>query len=271
MAGLTDEGRRIHATLDRDDRALILRRSTHPGWLSNAYLVIDAGGRDALMIDSGAPLFPLLELLEKHGARLRAILTTHRHPDHVAGHPEIVRRTGAGIYALEIEAEHVRGAEGLGDGEELRCGTIRVRAVHLPGHTAGHAGYFVEEVGLFCGDSVFAGSLGTITPNSAGDFVFARRAIENRILSLPDETTLHPGHAGPTTVGRERTTNSFIRVMTGIDPEGSARCVARGRPARLIVLARDYDGGTKAWVRFDDDGSESILPGSRVEVDTSAA
>ncbi|HYS77776.1 MAG TPA: hypothetical protein VEO94_02985, partial [Candidatus Dormibacteraeota bacterium] len=58
----------------------------------------------------------------------------------------------------------------------------------------------------------------------------------------------------------------FIRVLTGRDVEGDGRCTALGRPGRLVVLARDYDGGTKAWVRFDDEGADALVPGSRVEV-----
>ncbi len=101
-------------------------------------------------------------------------------------------------------------------------------------------------------------------PASSG-FADARRAVE-RILELPDDTTIYPGHAGATTVGREKAESPLVRVMIGADPEGDRRCTALGRPGRLIALADDYDGGTKGWVRFDDDGSEAIVPGSRLEI-----
>jgi hydroxyacylglutathione hydrolase len=236
-----------------------------PGWLSNAYLVAGREGGTAVAVDSGAPLQPLFAAIEHHRLKLAAILTTHRHIDHVQGHADLARRTGAPIYALRPETPHVPAALALEPEEERSWGGLRVRAVPLPGHTAGHSGYLIDGAGLFTGDCLFAGSLGgTVAPGASG-FEDARRAV-HRILSLPDGTPIYPGHADPTTVGAERAANPFIRVMTGLDAEGDGRCVALGRRARLIVLARDYDGGTKAWVRFDDDGKDDLVPGSRVKV-----
>ena len=83
-------------------------------------------------------------------------------------------------------------------------------------------------------------------------------------LELPPDTVIYPGHADPTSVGREWESNAFIRVWRGLDGEGSEPCVALGAPATLVLLGEDYDGGTKAWVRWED-GSDDIVPGSRVE------
>ncbi|MFQ5876657.1 MAG: MBL fold metallo-hydrolase [Acidobacteriota bacterium] len=243
---------------------MILERSMDPAWLSNAYLVADREGGTAVIVDSGAPLEPILRALETRRLALAAILSTHRHVDHIGGNEALVRRTGAPVFALRPEVPHVPGARPLEDGEVRAWGDLRVEVVALPGHTAGQAGYLVEGVGLFTGDCLFAGSLGgTVGPASTG-FERARRAVLERILSLPDRTPIHPGHMRATTVGRERAGNPFIRVMIGLDPEGAGRCTAMGRPARLIVHARDYDGGTKAWVRFDEDGRDALVPGSRV-------
>jgi hydroxyacylglutathione hydrolase len=233
-----------------------------PRWLSNAYLVGDREGGSAVVVDSGAPIAPLLDGLRAHRLSLAAILTTHRHIDHVQGHAELAERTGAAIYALAPEAPHVAGARPLEFEEERSWGGLRVRAVPLLGHTSGHAGYFIEGIGLFTGDCLFAGSLGGTVGPGHGVFEDARRAVE-RILSFPEETPIHPGHSGSTHVGVERERNPFIRVMLGREPEGRGRCRALGRAARLVVLARDYDGGTKAWVRFDD-GQDALVPGSRV-------
>jgi hydroxyacylglutathione hydrolase len=235
----------------------------HPGWLSNAYLVGDEEGGTAVVIDSGAPLEPLFAGIERHRLRLAAILTTHRHVDHVLGSTELARRTGAIIHALRSEMPHVAGARPLEPDEERSWGHLGVRTVPLPGHTEGHTGYFIQGVGLFTGDCLFAGSLGgTVGPGASG-FEDARRSVF-RILSLDSETPVHPGHAGGSTVGAERAANPFIRVITGVDAEQDRPCVAMGRPARLIVLARDYDGGTKTWIRFADDGTDALVPGSRV-------
>jgi len=244
---------------------VILERSMDDGWLSNAYLVGDADGGTAIVVDSGAPLEPLFRALEKHRLTLAAVLCTHRHFDHVGGNTDLARRTGAAIHALRAETPFIPDARPLEADEERDWGGLRVRVVPLPGHTAGQCGYLVRGVGLFTGDCLFRGSLGgTVGPASTG-FADARAAVD-RILALPDETPVHPGHTDPTTVGHERRENPFIRVMLGIDPEGDGRCRAGGRPARLIVHARDYDGGTKAWVRFDDDGRDALVPGSRVQI-----
>ena len=241
---------------------MILERSLDPGWLSNAYLVADRDGGTAVIVDSGAPLRPLFQAIERHRLNVAAILTTHRHLDHIQGHAELRRRTGAPVYALAPETPHVPSALALDPEGESSWGGLTVRVVPLPGHTAGHAGYLLEDVGLFTGDCLFAGSLGGTVGAGASGFEDARRAVF-WILSLPDGTRSHPGHAGPTSVGSERAGNPFIRVLTGRDAEGDGRCTALGRPARLVVLARDYDGGTKAWVRFDD-GTDALVPGSRV-------
>jgi hypothetical protein len=85
------------------------------------------------------------------------------------------------------------------------------------------------------------------------------------LLALPPATVIHPGHTEPTTVADELEHNPFVRIWRGVDPEGEAECLALGEPAQLILLADDYDGGHKAWVRWPD-GRDDIVPGSRVEV-----
>lgn len=244
---------------------MILVRSSDPGYLSNAYVVGDREGGTAVAVDSGAPIPPLLEALEKSRLTLAAVLCTHRHGDHVSGNQELVRKTGATIFASRVECPHVPGAVPIEEGRDHGFGSLVVRPLPLPGHTAGQMGYEIAGVGLFTGDCLFRGSLGgTIAPGSSG-FDDAQAAVF-RILALPDATVLHPGHGPATTVGEERATNPFIRAMLGEGTPGSGRCTALGRPAELLVLARDYDGGTKAWVRFDDDGTDALVPGSRVIV-----
>ena len=91
-----------------------------------------------------------------------------------------------------------------------------------------------------------------------------RDSIMGTLMELPGETIIYPGHAAASTVGEEWESNRFIRVWRGLDPEGSEPCTALGEPATLVLLAEDYDGGTKAWVRWSD-GSDDIVPGSRVQ------
>ena len=86
----------------------------------------------------------------------------------------------------------------------------------------------------------------------------------DRLMALPPETAIHPGHTDPTTVADEWEGNAFIRVWRGLDPEGDEPCTALGEPATLVLLGDDYDGGHKAWVRWPD-GADDIVPGSQVQ------
>ncbi len=83
------------------------------------------------------------------------------------------------------------------------------------------------------------------------------------LLTLPPQTDIYPGHTAATTVADELEGNPFVRIWSGLDPEGSEPCTAFGKPATLVLLADDYDGGHKAWVRWPD-GSDDIVPGSQV-------
>ena len=86
----------------------------------------------------------------------------------------------------------------------------------------------------------------------------------DKLLTLPAQTRIHPGHTDPTTVADELEHNRFVRIWRGLDPEGTDSFIALGKPATLILLGDDYDGGYKAWIRWPD-GSDDIVPGSRVE------
>ena len=84
-------------------------------------------------------------------------------------------------------------------------------------------------------------------------------------MQLQRDTVVHPGHTDPTTIGEEWEHNPFIRVWRGADGEDGRRCTAFGQPATLLLRAEDYDGGTKCWVRFADNGKLDVVPGSQVK------
>lgn len=242
-------------------------RSEDPRWLSNAYLVSDGPGGSAVVIDTGAPIAPLIEEVGKLGVRVAMIFNTHFHGDHTAENRALSKRFGAPVAAHRVEMPHIATATvALEDGQRLDVGGLEIEVLHIPGHTAGQAAFLVNGEELFTGDTLFRRSVGgTMAPGSSG-FDDLKRSLLDRLLRLPDRVTVRPGHTLPTTIGEERRENPFLRVMRGEDPQGARRCLAFRRPARLIVHATDYDGGTKGWVRFDDDGAQATVPGSRVEV-----
>jgi hydroxyacylglutathione hydrolase len=186
------------------------------------------------------------------------------------------------------------GAERIGSvqaGETLRFGTLEVCPLNTPGHTAGMLSFLVGDRSgpeprrspskrssssaapggfsggqavVFTGDTLFKNSVGGVKAPGHTTYTDLRDSIMGTLMELPPETVIYPGHSAPTSVAQEWDSNSFIRVWRGLDPEGAEPCVALGQPATLVLLGQDYDGGTKAWVRWQD-GADDIVPGSRVE------
>lgn len=257
---------------------MILERWMHDGWLSNTYLVADRQGGEAVIVDTGAEPEPVIERARNLNLRVRWILNTHHHHDHSAANEQLRRALDAPVAAHAAEAQWLPGLDGmLEEGEELEFGALTIRVLHIPGHTAGQIALWIESEGaagpsevepghVFTGDTLFRRSIGGNVAPGHTTFDDLRRSIMDRLMSLPKDTVVHPGHTVPTTIGEEWESNPFIRVMRGVDPEGNDRCRASGRPARLVVHARDYDDGMKAWVRFDD-GIDAVVPGSVVMVD----
>ena len=106
---------------------------------------------------------------------------------------------------------------------------------------------------MFTADVLFKGTVGgTFAPGNTG--YADHKASVLRLIDLPPETVVHPGHTLPTTIGEEREHNPFVRIWRGVDPEGDERVSVWDREATLVLWAPDYDGTNKAWVRFHDDG-----------------
>jgi glyoxylase-like metal-dependent hydrolase (beta-lactamase superfamily II) len=256
---------------------VIVERSTHPQFVSNTFLVADGEGGPAFFVDAGGPVAPLIEVADRLGLAPTHILLTHHHFDHVSDVP-LLRERWPGLEVLisarERELLGESGAEvattgSIEAGQEHRFGTLAVKALHTPGHTAGMLSLLVtpdtESHGaVFTGDTLFKDSVGGVKAPGHTTYADLRDSIMGTLMELPGETVIHPGHADDTTVAREWESNAFIRVWRGLDPEGAEPCTALGEPATLILLGADYDGGTKAWIRWPD-GSDDIVPGSNVE------
>ena len=150
------------------------------------------------------------------------------------------------------------------DGEVLTFGDdLRVEVLYTPGHSAGQVSLLVNGSDLFSADVLFKGTVGgNFAPGNTG-YADQRASVE-RLLALPPETVIHPGHTLPTTVEDELEHNPFVRIWRGADPEGDEAVTVWDRPATLILWADDYDGTNKAWVHFTDDGTDGITGGSQV-------
>ena len=237
----------------------------HDDWLSNAYLVGDRPGGTGVVIDSGGPSAPLLEAIERHDLSVGHLLLTHHHADHVAENDVYKERFGVEILAHPVEAEELMDVDRtIEPGEELSIGDLKIEAIHTPGHTAGMLNFMVDGSDIFTGDTLFKGSVGGVKAPGSTSFADIKHSIMEVLLALPDETTVHPGHTDPTTIGAEREENAFVRVWRGEDSESDERCTVWEQPATLVLMAPDYDGGHKAWVRWDESGEDDIVPGSQI-------
>ncbi len=246
---------------------MIVERTENPMWLSNAYLVADPDRCTGVLIDGNDDLGPLLERAERDGIEITHVLVTHPHGDHVAGlaearaklgNPPVVAHAECAT-ELDDEVEIV-----LADGEKLDAGGLEVEAIYTPGHAAGHLAFLINETDVFTADVLFKGTVGgTMAPGASG---FADlKASVMRLMELPPNTTVHPGHKEPTTIAAEWEGNPFVRIWRGLDSTGEEAVTVWGRPATLKLWAPDYDGGNKAWIVFGDSGEDAIVGGSQVE------
>jgi len=181
--------------------------TSYSGMLVNAYLVWDPAAKNAAAFDTGADSAGMVKLATKENLSVKMILLTHAHPDHVADLPRLREETGAEVFAPEREP--VPGAEKIEEGKHFRLGKIDIEARLTWGHSPGGITFVCTGLArpvAIVGDSMFAGSMG-------GGSVSYKDAVRNnleKILTLPDETIICPGHGPMTSVGEEKQHNPFF-------------------------------------------------------------
>jgi len=205
----------------------------------NCSVVGDPETREAIVIDPGDEVERILEIIARHNLKISAILNTHAHIDHVGGLQKMHQATGAPVLMHSEDLELYRRlpvqAAWLGlhtpaqvevdallrEGDAVRWGRYEARILHTPGHTRGSVCLYLpsdsivektEEPGiLFAGDTLFAGSIGR-TDLWGGSFEEIMRSLHAKLLALPDETLVYPGHGPATCIGEERETNPFLNL-----------------------------------------------------------
>ena len=197
----------------------------------NCSILGDESTRQAIVIDPGDEIDQILLVLAKHHLRVTAILITHAHIDHIGGAQKLKVATGAPVYmnendsplhdALDIQAgwlgmptpERTTIDTPLRDGDRLRLGATELLALHTPGHTQGSVSIWIpSENKLIAGDTLFRDSIGR-TDLPGGDSRQILRSIQEKLLPLPEDAVVIPGHGGPTTIGREKKFNPFLRGL----------------------------------------------------------
>jgi glyoxylase-like metal-dependent hydrolase (beta-lactamase superfamily II) len=199
----------------------------------NTYVLYDSESKEAAIIDPGcydkSEEQELLEYIEKNGLKVKYLLNTHCHIDHVLGNAFIKRTFGVALCAHPMEIPVLKAVESyagnygfhryqpleidefLQEGDNLELGGEKIELLHLPGHAPGHLGFYYPEANfILSGDVLFDGSIGR-TDLPGGNHQELIKSIKEKMLALPDETKVYAGHMGPTTIGKERKSNPFLR------------------------------------------------------------
>jgi glyoxylase-like metal-dependent hydrolase (beta-lactamase superfamily II)/rhodanese-related sulfurtransferase len=188
---------------------MLFRQIIHEDLGCASYLVADRESGVAVVVDPQWDVEPYRRLARLHGVRIGHVLETHNHADHVSGHGRLARSTGAIIHIHELaRAEYPH--ESFRDGWRLELGDLRVEAIHTPGHRPEHTCFLLSDAGrggdpwaLLSGDSLFIGDVArpdlAVEPREGAAGMF--RSLHERLLTLPDEVEVWPGHLGGSLCG----------------------------------------------------------------------
>jgi hydroxyacylglutathione hydrolase len=195
----------------------------------NCSIMGDEATHEGIVIDPGDDIAEILALIQKHNLQIKQIVITHAHIDHVGGAMKLRTATGAPILLnhhdytllkmLDLQADwigmtapgKVEIEQSIGESDTIKAGSLLANVIHTPGHTEGSIClHFPAENKLIAGDTLFAGSIGR-TDLPGGSFDKIIHSLHEKVLALPDETLVVPGHGPITTIAEERESNPFLR------------------------------------------------------------
>lgn len=194
----------------------------------NCYLLADSDTKEGIVIDPGAEPERILSAVKNNGVKVLTVLNTHGHFDHIGGNRRVAEATGgklmiskedehflsrasssASMYGLAAE-DSPSPASFLAEGDTIRFGRHELKVIHIPGHSPGGSCFYLAKDGiLISGDSLFAESIGR-TDLPGGSQAQLVGAIRSKLLSLPEDTRVFPGHGPATTIGHEKRHNPYL-------------------------------------------------------------
>ena len=208
---------------------MILEMLTVGPFQENCYIIGDEDSGVGAVVDPGDEAARIAMAVEQTGLEIGSIIVTHAHIDHVGAVAALVDEYSCPVL-MHAEAEPMLEQvptqammmglrfgkvptvdHHIGEGEMIEVGDLRLRPLYTPGHAPGHLAFYIEEEGLvLSGDALFAGSVGRVDL-PGGSMEVLMRSIEERLMTLPDETRVYPGHGPQTQIGNERVSNPFLQ------------------------------------------------------------
>lgn len=200
---------------------------------TNCYVVIDSNSNDAIIIDPGAEAGKILSEVENAGANLRGVILTHGHGDHIGAVSYIISNKNVPLWIHSDDAPMLTDAEknlsamlgfsitshhpynNLTDGEILQIGSLKFKVLHTPGHTRGGVSFFFDDNKnpvVFTGDTLFCGDVGRCDlPGSSWEAL--QESILNKLYTLPENTSVFPGHGPPSSIANEKINNNYVKAL----------------------------------------------------------
>ena len=193
----------------------------------NCWVIGSRRTREGIVIDPGDQADDILHMAKEMGINVKLIANSHSHVDHILGVRDVQSATGAQflMHPSEVEGARMAGAMAerftgkaaepppdpdrlLADGDVVEVDGLKLQVLHTPGHTQGSLSFYTEGM-LFSGDTLFQGSIGR-TDLPGGNFEQEMASIVDKLMALPDDTVVLPGHMQETSIGRERQSNPFV-------------------------------------------------------------
>lgn len=193
----------------------------------NCYIIYSEDTNEGIIVDPGGDVDDILDYVRENNLNIKYLVLTHGHADHIGGLKGLKEALGAIIAIHEDDVDMLKDADKnlsfvmamgkvelepdllLREGDILEFGNEKAKVIHTPGHTRGSICLEINDV-IISGDTLFAGSIGR-TDLYGGDYDTLINSIKDKLMTYPDETKVYPGHGSPTTIGRERKYNPFLR------------------------------------------------------------